>query len=89
MAGAVHYMGRRHEEAISAMRRSASPGPGVFRWLAVAYAQAGHDEEAKAAAEYRRRVPNFDFDDQLKTEPFLRQEDRDYYIEGMKKAGLA
>ena len=89
MEGTVHFLGRRYAKAIEAMRRSASPGAGTYRWLAAAYALSGQDEEAKAAAdEYRRRVPDFDFEHQLKTEPFLRPEDRDHYIEGMTKAGL-
>ena len=87
--GTVHYLGGQYEEAISALRRSSSPGAGSFRWLAISYAMAGHDEEAKAAAdEYRRRVPDFDYDYQLSTEPFLRDEERDLYAEGMKKAGF-
>ncbi len=90
MEGTVHYIGKRYEQSISAMRRSASPGAGTYRWLAIAHAQLGQDEEAKAAAaEYLRRVPNYDFQHQLKTEPFLRDEDRAHYVDGMKKAGLA
>jgi adenylate cyclase len=87
--GTIHYLGGRFEEAITALRRSASPGAGSFRWLAISYAQSGHDEEARAAAdEYRRRVPDFDYDYQFSTEPFLRDVERDLYAEGMKKAGL-
>jgi len=90
MSGTVHYMGRRYHEAISAMGHSASPGPGTYRWLAIAHAQLGDDDAAQAAtAEYLRRVPDFDFEHQLRTEPFLLPADRDHYIDGMKKAGLA
>jgi len=90
MEGTVHYIGKRYERSISAMRRSVSPGAGTYRWLAIAHAQLGQDVEAKAAAaEYLRRVPDYDFEHQLRTEPFLHDEDRAHYIEGMKKAGLA
>jgi adenylate cyclase len=87
--GATLFLARNYEDAISALRASQSPGAGTLRWLAICYAMAGLPDEARAAAdEYRRRTPDFDFDFQLSTEPFARDEDREHYIEAMKLAGL-
>ena len=87
--GAVYFQLHRYEDAIAALRASQSPGAGTLRWLAVCYAMAGLADEAKAAAdEYLRRTPDFDFAFQLSTEPFVTDEDRQHYIDGMTKAGL-
>ena len=62
---------------------------GVHRWLAVAYAQLGREQEAKAAAEeYLRRTPDFSLARHLELMPFQHAEDRDHYAEGLRKAGL-
>jgi adenylate cyclase len=87
--GTINFLTYNYEAAIEAMRASQSPGAGTLRWLAICYAMAGQTEEATAAAnEYLRRQPNFDFEFQLSTEPFAREEDRNHYIEAMTKAGL-
>ena len=87
--GALSFLTHDYEGAITALRTSQSPGTGTLRWLAICYAMADLPDEAKAtAAEYLKRTPDFDFDFQLSTEPFARDEDRAHYIEAMKKAGL-
>ncbi len=87
--GMVHYTERKYEDAIAALRKVQTPGAGTYRWLAISYAQLGEMGAAReAAAEYRRRAPDFDFDHQLKTEPFLQDDDRNHYIDGMTKVGL-
>jgi len=87
--GMVRYTAGDYEDAITALRKLNSPGAGAFRWLAISYAQLGQEDAAReAAAEYRRRAPDFDFDHQLKTEPFLLDADKEHYIDGMTKAGL-
>jgi adenylate cyclase len=88
--GTTKFLTHKYEDAIDALRASQSPGAGTLRWLALCYAMADLPAEAKAAAdEYLRRTPDFDFDFQLSTEPFAVEEDRQHYIQAMKKAGLA
>ena len=87
--GSISFLTRDYDNAITALRSSQSPGAGTLRWLAICYAMADLPDEAKAAAaEYLKRTPDFDFDFQLSTEPFARDEDRAHYVEAMKKAGL-
>ena len=87
--GTTYFLTRRYDDAIAALRASQSPGAGTLRWLAICYAMVGKADEAKATAnEYLRRTPDFDFEFQVATEPFARDEDREHYIEAMKKAGL-
>jgi adenylate cyclase len=87
--GTINFLTYQYEAAIEAMRASQSPGAGTLRWLAICYAMADQMEEATAAAnEYLRRQPDFDFEFQLSTEPFAREEDRNHYIKAMTKAGL-
>ncbi|MBT3704071.1 MAG: tetratricopeptide repeat protein [Alphaproteobacteria bacterium] len=88
-SGTINFLTCQYEAAIEAMRASQSPGSGTLRWLAICYAMTDQMEEATAAAnEYLRRQPNYDFEFQLSTEPFAREEDRNHYIEAMTKAGL-
>jgi len=87
--GMVHYTKHDYEDAITALRKLNTPSAGPFRWMAISYAQLGQEDAAReAAAEYRRRSPDFEFDHQLKTEPFLLETDKQHYIDGMTKAGL-
>ena len=64
--------------------------PWRYRWLAVAYGQLGREQDAKAAAEeYLRRTPDFSLATHLETMPFQHAADREHYVEGLRKAGLA
>ena len=61
----------------------------AYRWLAVAYAQLGREQEAKAAAEeYLRRTPDFSLASHLEMLNFQRAQERDHYADGLRKAGL-
>jgi adenylate cyclase len=87
--GTAFYVARRYEDAVAALRKGRPLVAMAYRWLAVAYAQLGREQEAKAAAEeYLRRTPDFSLTRHLELMPFQHAEDRDHYAEGLRKAGL-
>jgi adenylate cyclase len=87
--GMAYYLSRRYEEAVAALRRANPLGPMAYRWLAACYAQQGRAEDAQAAAqEYLKRAPNYSLVAHLETMPFQHAQDREHYIEGLRKAGL-
>jgi adenylate cyclase len=87
--GTAFYVARRYEDAVAALRKGRPLVAMAYRWLAVAYAQLGREQEAKAAAEeYLRRTPDFSLARHLELMPFQHAEDRDHYAEGLRKAGL-
>jgi adenylate cyclase len=89
LAGAF-YVARRYEDAVTALRKGRPLVAMGYRWLAVAYGQLGREQDAKAAAEeYLRRTPDFSIAHHLETMPFQHAEDREHYVEGLRKAGLA
>jgi adenylate cyclase len=88
--GAALYVARRYEDAIAALRKGRPMVAMTYRWLASCYGQLGREEDAKAAAEeYLRRTPRFALATHLETMPFQHAEDREHYIEGLRKAGLS
>jgi adenylate cyclase len=88
LAGAF-YVARRYEDAVAALRKGRPLVAMGYRWLAVSYGQLGRDQDAKTAAEeYLRRTPDYSLATHLRTMPFQQAEDREHYIEGLRKAGL-
>jgi adenylate cyclase len=88
--GAACYGARRYEDAIAALRKGTPQVAMGYRWLAVAYGQLGRAQDAKAAAEeYLKRTPDFALATHLETMPFQHAVDREHYVEGLRKAGLA
>lgn len=88
LAGAF-YVARRYEDAVAALRKGRPLVAMGYRWLAVSYGQLGRDQDAKTAAEeYLQRTPDFSLAVHLETMPFQHAEDREHYIEGLRKAGL-
>jgi TolB-like protein/class 3 adenylate cyclase/tetratricopeptide (TPR) repeat protein len=89
LAGAF-YVARRYEDAVAALRKGRPMVAMGYRWLAVANAQLGRERDAQAAAEeYLRRSPDYSLATHLRTMPFQHAEDREHYVEGLRKAGLA
>jgi adenylate cyclase len=89
LAGAL-YVARRYEDTVTALRKGRPLVAMGYRWLAVACGQLGRAQDANAAAqEYLRRTPDFSLAHHLSTMPFQRAEDRDHYVEGLRKAGIA
>jgi adenylate cyclase len=87
--GIALYVARRYEEAVKTLKRSEPPNAMVYRWLAASYAQLGRESEAgEAAAEYLKRTPDFSIAKHLEIVPFRNAEDRDHYLDGLRKAGL-
>jgi adenylate cyclase len=89
LAGAL-YVARRYEDAITALRKGTPLVAMGYRWLAVSCGQLGREQDARAAAEeYLRRTPDYSLASHLRTMPFQHAEDREHYVEGLRKAGLA
>jgi adenylate cyclase len=87
--GIALYLARRHEDAVTAFRKGRPLGDVGYRWLAAAYGQLGREPDAKAAAEeYLKRTPDFSIGRHLEMLHFRRAEDREHYVDGLRKAGL-
>jgi adenylate cyclase len=87
---AAFYVARRYEDAVAALRKGRPLVAMGYRWLAVACGQLGREQDAKAAAEeYLRRSPDYSLATHLETMPFQHAEDREHYVDGLRKAGLA
>jgi adenylate cyclase len=90
--GLCHFIAGRYAEAATFERRAVQLRPNfgtAWRTLAAAAALAGEDALARAAlAECRRLQPNVSVAWVEQYHPIVRAEDRDRYIEGLRRAGL-
>ncbi len=90
--GDAYYMAKRYDEAIETIERRNNPPSYFNAELAACYAQLGRMDEAQAAvAEYERQRPedsNFGEFAAAHIKMCARQEDRDHWLEGYRKAGL-
>ncbi|HWH85081.1 MAG TPA: winged helix-turn-helix domain-containing protein [Burkholderiaceae bacterium] len=90
--GNAHYLAGNYESALEALRIASSRQPKhrpTHVWLAAAAAQAGHDEEARRAADVVLTLqPDFSGARFLRLVRHSRQQDADRLAEGLRKAGL-
>jgi adenylate cyclase len=90
--GRAHYMLKQYSAALAPARECATQMPNVtlgHLGLAVAYAQLGKLEEARAeAAEVLRIYPKYTISKNARTLPFKRPEDAEHFFDGLRKAGL-
>jgi adenylate cyclase len=87
--GIAYYLSRRYDDAITALRRGRPLGAMAYRWLAASYAQLGREADAKAATEeYLKLTPGFSLARHLEMLHFQHAEDREHYVDGLRKAGL-
>jgi adenylate cyclase len=87
--GIAYYLSRRYDDAITALRRGRPLGPMAYRWLAASYAQLGRETDAEAVAEeYLKLTPDFSLARHLEMLQFQHAEDREHYVDGLRKAGL-
>ena len=91
--GQAYYILRRYGEAIEAFKRGIESNPTSERlhvWLAAAYAQSGAIEEARwEATQVLTHDPGFSRVRIQKTFPFKNPADREHFLDGLRKAGLA
>ena len=82
---------RQYPEAIAALKRSLSRAPDMevaYRFLAVAYSEAGQEEDARAAAAHVLRLnPAFSVEAQRRY-PSKDPQEVERIIDGLRKAGL-
>jgi adenylate cyclase len=83
------YAAGRYEEALESLRHDASRGTGARRLIAATLARLGRLEEARAEARlFLAAIPHFSTKAWARTQPFLRDVDRQHFIDGCLKAGL-
>lgn len=85
----AYFNARRYDEAIAVWEKLDSPQIYFYRWIAAAFAHAGFEERAcAAAAHYLKAYPMFDLTDHLNRMPFRLEADLAHYGEGLMRAGL-
>ena len=93
IASYAQFVARNYEEAMRLARegiRQRSDFVGAHRVLTAAAALAGHADVAKAALqELRRTQPNISLDWIAKEMPIRQDTEREHYVEGFRRAGLA
>ncbi len=87
-----HYMRREYTEAIEVFNLWRDPPFYMFDVLAACHAQLGHTEKARTARDLFLRTRPETYDTAIGVEAHLtmikRQEDRDHWLEGYRKAGV-
>ncbi|WP_024513671.1 winged helix-turn-helix domain-containing tetratricopeptide repeat protein [Bradyrhizobium sp. Tv2a-2] len=93
VAGYARFIEKRYDEAISLAReaiRQRGDLTGAYRVLAVAAGMAGDTETAVAALQELRRIqPSLSLAWIAGQLPWARDADREHYLEGFRRAGLA
>jgi adenylate cyclase len=83
-----YYFERDYERSVEAARRLLSTHPGhtlTYRWMAAALGQLGRIEEARVAL---AAVSPREFDVYVLTRaPWMRPEDHEHMLDGLRKAG--
>lgn len=85
----AHFVSHRYEVAAEILERRSPKTMGTYEILALSYAMLGQDEKAKAAAKMVLNTePDLTLSTRAETEPFMRKDDLDHYLEAMRKAGF-
>lgn len=86
-----HYFDHDYELCITAARRLVSADPNLplnYRWIAAALGQPGRTEEAHAALETSIAVSPREYDVYVRSRiPWMRPEDYEHMLDGLRKAG--
>jgi adenylate cyclase len=89
---AVYYLARQYPEAINEFRQWRNPPPHVVLDASAFYAQLGLHDDARQLIErfHSERPETFNIADYTRfhLRCYKRQEDRDHWLEGYRKAGL-
>src|SRR6266849_5615062 len=90
--GIANFSLKRYGEAVRLLRECVSRLPDLLwphLWLASAYAQSGHVEEARQeAVELLRINPGFTIESLKRFTPYKDPKDAEHRIDGLRKAGL-
>ncbi len=89
--GQAYFILERYDEAIAAFREGLDILPSSERlrvWLAAAYAQAGHIDDAEwEIEEVLMMNPDFSLQTIAEAFPFKRPDDQVHFLDGLRKAG--
>ena len=92
LLGTTYMFTGRYEEAIANFKKALNLAPNdmlTYATIAVAYIEAGREDEARAAvAEVIRINPKFSLLEAAKILSYKNQADNDMYIDALRKAGL-
>ena len=89
LLGRALFMAQQYEDAIDAYGKIRSPRFGHHAEIAACHALRGSQEDAKRHADEALRLnPNLNIADFLKGKPFRNPKHREYYKDGLRKAGL-
>ena len=90
LQGWVLFFNHRFEEAIESLENGARGGSGYFSWLAMAHAQLGHEQEARALIQKVFEAVPFASVARTRTRyaHFKRKEDIELILESLRRAGL-
>jgi adenylate cyclase len=87
--GMAYYTAGQSDEAIGALKRMQTHHLDSRAFLAASYAQTGRMEEAEAEADQILKLnPAFSVKSYAALQPYKNRIDRDYFIDGLRKAGL-
>ena len=87
--GLAEYNARRFDRALSSLLSIATPTRFHRRLLAATYAQLGNLAQAKLECQQvMAEVPGYRIKDTLRIQPYQRQEDAAYLMEGLRAAGF-
>jgi TolB-like protein/tetratricopeptide (TPR) repeat protein len=87
--GCVHFFECRYDDAIAAFTRSSTTSFWAQAYLAACTALDNRLEQARGfAAEVLRLIPDFSLQQLAKKEPYKDPSDREFLINGLRKAGL-
>ncbi len=87
--GVPNYLLHRYEDAVAALSKMSSQNPDSRIYLAASYAQLGRESEAGTmVTQILEANPEFSIERWAEKQPYKNQEDRDHYLEGLRKAGL-
>ena len=97
----AYYMAHRYDDALNLGRGIQNPAPMMLCWIAASHAQTGDVESGREiAAEFIAKlkaklistgepVPNSWLNFIAKRWPFKKNEDREHFIDGLRKAGVS
>ena len=85
----AHFACHDYEAAVATMKALDNPPMTAYRWVISALGHLGRIDEAKPYVEkYVQRYEDFTIRSHASKQHFKHAEDREHYLEGLRKAGM-